>query len=423
MQGGQDVFMQLLFPCICGTIAQVCLHNRNQGMERMNFAHHIPTRILFGAGSLKSVHKQNLPGSNALIVMSAGKSSRLNGALDGLQAELEKAHVRSVLFDKILPNPTKQHVMEGAELARIAGCDFVIGLGGGSSIDSAKAIAVMATNGGDYWDYINSGTGKRMLLGAKPLPIVAITTTAGTGTEADPWTVITNEESTEKIGFGTPDTFPVLAVVDPELMLTVPPLLTAYQGFDALFHSVEGYLCRHATPISDLYALKAIELVGQHLPTAVREGSDLAAREGMALANTLSGMVESTSRCISEHSLEHALSAFFPALPHGAGLIMISKAYYTHFAKYAVCSQRMIQMARALGCAQARTALDFVAALEALQQACGVADLRMSDYGIKKEDARLYAQNARSAMGHLFEGDPVALSENDCVALYEAAYR
>lgn len=389
----------------------------------MNFSHHIPTRIVFGAGSLQSLHKQRLPGNNALIVISAGKSTRVHGSLDSLLVELNKAHIRFVLFDKILSNPIKQHVMEGAELARISGCDFVIGLGGGSSIDSAKAIAIMATNGGDYWDYIGSGTGKRILLGAKPLPIVAIPTTAGTGTEVDPWTVITNEESTEKIGFGTADTFPALALVDPELMLTVPPLFTAYQGFDALFHSVEGYLCRQATPLSDVYALQSIELVAQHLPTAVHEGQNLAAREGMALASTLAGMVEATSRCISEHSLEHALSAFFPSLPHGAGLIMISKAYYTHFAKYAVCAERMVRMAHALGYPQASTALDFVTALENLQQACGVGTLCMSDYGIKKEDARLYAQNARSAMGHLFEGDPVALSENDCVALYEAAYR
>lgn len=106
----------------------------------------------------------------------------------------------------------------------------------------------MATNEGDYWDYISGGTGKAQVPENKPLPVVAITTTAGTGTEADPWTVVTKEETNEKIGFGYDDTFPVLSIVDPELMLTVPPALTAFQGFDALFHSTEGYIAQLCEP-------------------------------------------------------------------------------------------------------------------------------------------------------------------------------
>lgn len=221
--------------------------------------------------------------------------------------------------------------MEGAALAKAESCDFVVGLGGGSSIDSAKSIAVMATNPGDYWDYISGGSGKEKPVVNAPLPIVAITTTAGTGTEADPFTVITKEDTEEKIGFGVDGTFPVLSIVDPELMASVPAHLTAYQGFDALFHSTEGYLNRTANPISDMFALKAIELIGKSLPTAVKNGQDLEARTNVALANTLAGMVESLSGCISEHSIEHALSAYHPALPHGAGLIMISAAYYENF--------------------------------------------------------------------------------------------
>ena len=144
--------------------------------------------------------------------------------------------------------------------------------GGGSSIDAAKAISVMARNPGDYWDYVSGGTGKGKAVPNAPLPVVAVTTTAGTGTEADPWTVTTNEETQEKIGFGYEKTFPVLSVVDPELMVSVPPRLTAYQGFDALFHSTEGYLNRTASPISDLMALEAIRLIGKSLPRAVRDG-------------------------------------------------------------------------------------------------------------------------------------------------------
>ena len=156
----------------------------------MQFQYFIPTRILFGKGELSNLHKQQLPGKKALIVTSAGNSVKKYGYLSRLEEQLELAGVSHVLFDKILPNPIKEHVMEGAALARENGCDFVIGLGGGSSIDSAKAVAVMAANDGDYWDYISGGSGKGKELLGKPLPIVAITTTAGTGTEADPFAVV-----------------------------------------------------------------------------------------------------------------------------------------------------------------------------------------------------------------------------------------
>ena len=378
---------------------------------------------IFGPGKLAELHKQILPGKKALIVISAGKSMRANGYLKRVQAELEMAGVESVIFDKILPNPIHKHVMEGAALAKAESCDFVVGLGGGSSIDSAKSIAVMATNPGDYWDYISGGSGKEKPVVNAPLPIVAITTTAGTGTEADPFTVITKEDTEEKIGFGVDGTFPVLSIVDPELMASVPAHLTAYQGFDALFHSTEGYLNRTANPISDMFALKAIELIGKSLPTAVKNGQDLEARTNVALANTLAGMVESLSGCISEHSIEHALSAYHPALPHGAGLIMISAAYYENFAKKEECAERMVQMAKALGDEDAREPMDFVKRLRALQKACGVDDLKMSEYGVDGNDLLKYAVKARDTMGGLFEVDPVLVTEEDCVWILKESYR
>lgn len=389
----------------------------------MNFSYYIPTRILFGKGQLANLHKQTLPGKKALIVTTAGSSVKKYGYLRRVEEQLELAGIAYIVFDKILPNPIKAHVAEGAQLAREQGCDFVIGLGGGSPIDSAKSIALMSTNPGDYWDYIGGGTGGKQPASNKPLPVVAITTTAGTGTEADPWTVITNEETNEKIGFGNDGTFPVLSVVDPDLMLTVPAQLTAYQGFDALFHSTEGYLNRYANPISDLYALKSIELISQNLATAVAEPNNEDARANVALANTLSGLVESTSGCISEHSLEHALSAFHPQLAHGAGLIMVSEAYYAHFAKNGACDQRMIDMAKAMGCVDAKSPLDFVAALVRLQKDCGVYALKMSDYGIIGSEMGKYAENARITMGGLFQCDPTPLSDQDVVAILEKSYR
>ena len=165
----------------------------------------------------------------------------------------------------------------------------------GSAIDAAKAIAVMAANPGDYWDYVSGGSGKGQPVPNAPLPVVAITTTAGTGTEADPWTVTTKTETNEKIGFGYDGTFPVLAVVDPELMVSVPKYLTACQGFDALFHSTEGYLSTAADALGDLYSYRAIELVGKSLAKAVQDGADIDARSDIALANTC---LLYTSRCV-----------------------------------------------------------------------------------------------------------------------------
>ncbi len=389
----------------------------------MNFNYFVPTKILFGNGKLSELHKESLPGKKALIVISSGKSMRANGYLQKVEEQLRLGGVQSVVFDKILPNPIKSHVMEGAALAKQEQCDFVVGLGGGSSIDAAKSIAVMATNEGDYWDYVGGGSGKALPVPNDPLPIVAITTTAGTGTEADPWTVITKDDTNEKIGFGYAKTFPVLSVVDPELMLTVPPHLTAYQGFDALFHSTEGYINITANTMSDLYSLKAIELLAKNLPDAVKDSSNLDAREKVALGNTLAGMVESTSGCTSEHSLEHAMSAYHPELPHGAGLIMISKEYFSFFAKKQVCNARMIDMAKAMGNKNANDPMDFVEALVDLQKACNVHELKMSDYGISKEEIPTLAQNAFKTMGGLFEVDPAPVSLEDCIAIYEASYR
>jgi alcohol dehydrogenase len=313
--------------------------------------------------------------------------------------------------------------MDGAACAKENSCDFVIGLGGGSCLDASKAIAAMATNEGDYWDYIHGGTGKGKIMQNSPLPIVGITTTAGTGTEADPWAVVTNEETREKIGFGMDSTFPVLSVVDPEMMTTVPPQFTAYQGFDALFHSAEGYISKGANPMSDMFAITAIENIAANLAQAVKDGRDINAREKVALGNTLSGFVESIGAVTSQHSLEHALSAAHPDLPHGAGLIMISRAFFTHFARTGACNERMIAMAKAMGKKDAAKAMDFVEALVELQEACGVADLKMSDYGIKKSDLVQYAKDARVTMPMLFDFDPAPLSDEDGAAILEASYR
>ena len=390
----------------------------------MSFQMYVPTRILFGEGQLEGLHKQKLPGKKAMIVISNGKSTKRNGALEKTEKELKLAGAETVLFDKIMPNPLKQTIMEGAAFAKENHCDFIVALGGGSVMDASKAIAAMAANDGDLWDYISGGTGKGLPLVQEPLPVIAITTTAGTGSEVDQWGVVSNEETDEKIGFGGYDSlFPQIAIVDTQLMKNVTAEFNAYQGFDALFHSVECYISAAANLMSDMYALTAIENIGAYLARAVKDGSDMEAREHVAFANTLSGVVMTISSCTSEHSMEHAMSAYHHDLPHGAGLIMISKAYFTHFIENHACDERFIRMAQALGKTDAKEPMDFIAALVELQEQCGVADLKMSDYGIKPDEFMTLAQNARATMGGLFFCDRVLLSDEECAAIFEKAYR
>lgn len=390
----------------------------------MSFQMYVPTRILFGCGMLNNLHKQQMPGKKALIVISNGKSTKENGSLDRTEEQLEKAGVEYAVFDGIMANPLKSTIDEGAKAAKDNGCDFIVALGGGSVMDASKAIATMATNDGDLWDYVFGGTGKGQLLKAAPLPIIAITTTAGTGSEVDQFGVITNDVTNEKIGYGGDDRlFPVIAVVDPELMKSVPPKFTAYQGFDALFHSTECYIANKASLISDMYAITSIKNIGKYLARAVKDGSDMEAREHMAFANTLSGVVMTLSSCTSEHSMEHAMSAYHQELPHGAGLIMISKEYYKFFIEKHVCDERFVDMAKALGMPDAEKAEDFITALENIQKACGVDELKMSDYGISEDEVETLAENARTTMGGLFESDPAPMTNEECAEIFRKSFK
>ena len=388
------------------------------------FMAYVPTRVLFGAGKLNELHKQALPGKKALLLISNGKSARANGYLGRTEEQLRLAGAEWVIFDKIEANPLKTTVEEGGRFAAANGCDFIVALGGGSVMDAAKAVATVATNEGDLWDYVMAGTGKRKHIVNDPLPIVAITTTAGTGSEVDQYGVISNDETKEKIGFGGDDRlFPVLAIVDPELMLSVPPKFTAYQGFDALFHSTETYIHKFANPISDMVSSTAIKAVGRNLARAVENGNDLEARTAVAFGNTISGYSMVYGSCTSEHSLEHAMSAFHHELPHGAGLIMISVAYYSHFIARGVSPERFVEMAKFMGKKDAEKPEDFIVALKELQKACGVDDLRMSDYGIVEEEFDALADNAMETMGGLFLSDPAELSHADVVDIYRNSYK
>jgi alcohol dehydrogenase len=392
----------------------------------LNFNYYMPTRILFGCGKLKELSTTPfLPGKRALLVIGASGAMRKHGYLDRAVGHLKDNGAEAAVYDRIQPNPVSEHVEEGAEVAKKNKCDFVVGLGGGSTIDSAKSIAVMAVNPGRYWDYLfgGSGGGQRPKNGA--LPIVAIPTTAGTGTEADPWTVITKTDTHEKIGWGNRFTFPTLSIVDPELMVSVPPEQTAFTGMDAFFHSVESYLATCNQPTSDHLALEAVGLITKYLPVAVKDGRNMEARTKLAWASTEAGLCESLSCCISHHSMEHAVSAYFPNVPHGAGLTMLSVAYFSYLAERN--PRRFPDLARAMGertegLSEQEQAMAFITGLKKLIGNVGLDQRKLSEFGITRQDLPRLAENAFHTMGKLFELTPVKLTRDDATAIYERAY-
>ncbi len=397
------------------------------------YSYFAPTKVLFGAGKLGELGDQKLPGTKALIVTTGGTSVKRNGYLARVEAELDRAGVAHELFDRIEPNPLRATVNAGGWTARTRGCDFVLALGGGSVMDGSKGICAVATNPhhgadgteqpGDIWDFVMGGTALGRHIENDPLPLVCVTTTAGTGSEVDAGGVISCEENDEKLRLGDPRLFPALSVVDPELMLTVPARLTAFQGFDALFHNVECFISNTNTPMGDMVCREGIRRAAAALPACVDDGSDIEARSELAFANTLGGYAMVCSGCCGCHGTEHGMSAHHHDLPHGAGLIMIARAYHTWMIEHHACDERYVEMARLMGNAEARDPHDFVAELGRLMEACHVDELAMSAWGIERGELAAIAENAVTTNDALFAHDPVALTAADVTAILEKSYR
>lgn len=390
----------------------------------MQFNFNNPTKLIFGKGKLNTLNEYEMPGKKAMVLISNGKSTKENGYLDRTLEQLKMTGTDSVVFDKIMENPVKEVIMEGASFAREHQCDFIVALGGGAVLDAATAISTMATNDGDLWDYIVGGTGKGQPLVHNGLPVVTIATTSGTGSEINFWGVISNLKTNEKIGFGGHESLiPVLSIVDPELMTTVPSRYTAYQGFDALFHNTEVMISNGINILSETLALSAIKSIAKYLPIAIEDGHNVEAREHVAYGSTIAGMSMQLTSTTAKHSMEHAMSAYHPNLPHGAGLIMISKEFYQYFIDHHACDQQFIKMAKAMGIENANKPQDFITALIELQKACHVDDLKMSDYGFTTNEFYQLAVNARETMGGLFLANPCEMNDQECAGIFERSYR
>ena len=384
-----------------------------------NFNFYNPVKVLFGPGRLNDLHEEQLPGRKALIAI-GGTSVKKYGYLERVEKQLDMAGVDHVLFEGIRPNPTRQNVMDGAKAVRDNGCDFVIALGGGSVMDCTKCIALMAANDGDIWDYSMSGTGGKKNPANPALPIVCITTSAGTASEVDIASVISDDEADEKTGIFFLSMFPTISVVDSDLMMSVPAKFTAYQGMDAFFHASETVVNTKHHPMAEMFALKTIELVAKYLPRAVADGNDKEAREMMAYANTFAGYY---MMCTSAHTIEHTMGSFHPNLVHGAGLIMTAHAYYDFFAEKKAAEENMIKMAKAMGVENAASGKDFIKALDDLIAAVGCADLKMSDEGITYEELDKYPAKLHEVLGGDITADPLPLSDDDYLTIYRNAWK
>ncbi len=277
----------------------------------MSFALNLPKLSLAGPGAVADavMHLSQQSVKKALIV--SDKTLVKLGVLDGLLAELDKMGIISYLFDEVMPNPTASLVRRGTDIYKSEGCDCLIAVGGGSPIDAAKAIRIMASNDGDICDY--SGVGKVVNPGEY---FIAINTTAGTAAEMTSNSVITDEDNQVKMVIIDGKQIPDIAVNDPELMTGLPASVTAATGMDALTHAVEAYVTPGAHTLTDHSALEAIRIISQWLPIAVAHGENLEARDKMACAQFLAGMAFNSAGLGLVHAMAHQPGATHD-LPHG----------------------------------------------------------------------------------------------------------
>ena len=244
----------------------------------------------------------------------------------------------------------------------------------------------------------------------------------GTGSEADQWGVISHDERNEKSDLAVGTNYSLFFLLSTRVDENCPSKFTAYQGFDALFHATECYISKGANMMSDMYALTAIENI--ILPcTRSKDGNDIEAREHVAFANTLSGIVMTICSTTAEHSIEHAMSAFHHELPHGAGLIMISKAFYEFFIEHHACDERFIKMAQVMGIPNANKPEDFYYSPCKFTEGMRCRAIKMSEYGFTPDEFEAIAANAKETMGGLFLANPCELPHEGCVEILRKSYQ
>lgn len=383
-----------------------------------SFQYYMPTKLHFGPGTINNVGViAKKYGKKALIVTGKSSSKKI-GALDKVINSLKAEGIESIVFNEIEPNPRSTTMDKGGELAKKEKCDMVIGLGGGSPMDACKVIALIAKDGRKAWDYV--GTDKAP---TEALPIICITTTSGTGSEADTFSVITNPETKEKPGIGFECMFPSESIIDPELSVHVPPKVTASVGIDVFFHAIEAYTSKIATPISDMYAEKAIELVANNLHNAYKQPDNMEARSNMALANTLSGIAIQLAGTGLIHAMAHPISGHYDCA-HGEALTSISIAIIKH--NYSSAKEKYVKMANLMGGKVSiedtdainkisNTLLDFYKPLSL--------NMDVTDLGLKESDIERLADDTFNTMRFCVDVNAANTDKKDVIRIYNESIR
>jgi alcohol dehydrogenase len=324
----------------------------------------------------------------ALIVTDAGLAKA--GVAKMIAEKLAILDIDSVIFDGAKPNPSIANVERGLGLLKESRCDFVVSLGGGSPHDCAKGIALCATNGGQIRDYEGVDQSQK-----PQLPLIAINTTAGTASEMTRFCIITDESRHVKMAIVDRNVTPLLSVNDPALMVAMPKGLTAATGMDALTHAIEAYVSTAANPITDACALKAITLISYNLRLAVRDGSDMNARENMAYAQFLAGMAFNNASLGYVHAMAHQLGGFYD-LPHG----VCNAVLLPHVQSFnaLVCAPRLTDVAHAMGADVRGLSPEegAQAAIAAIRSLAGDVDIPagLRELGAKLNDIPMLATNA-----------------------------
>jgi len=370
----------------------------------------LPGVIHFGWGAVEKVGEEAARLGRRALLVTGRTAMKRTGAADRLRTVLSDAGVESVLFDQVESDPSGTTIDRGGNTAREEGCDLVVGLGGGSPMDAARAIAGMAVLDGSIIDYLRGKPIDR-----PGLPLINIATTAGTASEITPFSVVLDEERKLKMGLKSPYWFSRVAVTDPELTMTMPPALTAATGLDALTHAIESYISTGATPPSEGLSLRAVALIGANLRSAFADGNNRAAREGMAMGSMVAGMAFANSGLGLVHGLVHPIGARF-GRPHGevCGRLLPCVLRYNATAVPEKVAQAGAALTGKHGIGADEAVEAVVSLLRDVQVPAGIGDLGIPDDRVP-ELAR------DGLLAGAVKTNPRAVSEEDARALLQEA--
>lgn len=372
-----------------------------------------PVKYLFGKGVIQKLgaHAAAL-GKKALLVTTPGRTCALYK--DKIQTLLTDAGVECEVFTGVQPNPLASSVRKGADLAAETGCDLIIGLGGGSAMDTAKGIAFLTGKEGGIFDYI---TGKRT--GTTALPTICITTTAGTGSEGNSTAVFTNDETLDKKGLVNPLIFPKVSFIDSDFMATLPKPLIAGPGCDALFHAFESYLSKDRTPISEMYSLEAMRLSIENLPRVYHNPNDFEAWDKVILANTLAGIAIGCAGTTVPHALGQPVSGLLD-VAHSDSLVCLYPAFMRFTAQAA--PERFAKLAALLGCDVAGKSPEEAAdmSIEAMIEFLKGIDAykKLSQFGVTAAHVDRLAESATTIMKVVLNKNPIVPTLEQVKELY-----